>query len=208
MAMKRFPFRLQPLALTALVAPAISLLGGHAVAWLVGSTGLEMVLPVGLHTYVPAATVVPQAGLAIVSAAGMLGALVLVIVGALRRGRSTVPARSVGQGLLMLALLGVAAQLLLFAAQLVVVDEVRGIADGATALLLAGTLQAVLVALLAGGGWLLAQLPGAPVSSIRVGVAALAIAPALALAARTAGGRRHLCTPRRGPPLLSVSHST
>lgn len=203
--MRRVGPRLRYVAITALLAPAVSLVGGRLAAWLVGVAGLDRLVPAGVHTYTPAVEVVPLGALAIISVAGVLAASALALGVRRIHGQNDVETTgSIGRRLFQLILLTAFAQLLLFGAQLVVVDGIQGVADGATALLLAGAIQAVVSALLVVGSGLLGHLPGIQLAPVRLTLAPLALEVVALPPAVVSDRRVNVRHPRRGPPLLLV----
>jgi hypothetical protein len=127
------------LAAALLVAPSLSLLAAAGAVW-VAEKAMPAWLPVGMHTIVPLALLVPMPLLEMGALLG-LGLATLAIAGR-RRGHSF--------DLVGAVALVAAAQVLFFIAQLLVVDQVHGIPDAAVAIGAAAVLQALVLAL--GGG--------------------------------------------------------
>lgn len=185
---RRLPWRAISAAL--LAAPALSLLAAVAVVFCAGS-----LFPLGLHTLVPVALVLPMPLLVTVALLGLL-------LAGLTYGARSSKSGDQRVGASQAALLVLAAQAFLMAAQLVVVGQVNGIPDAALTLLAAAALQAVVLALATGAVIALgmafalapAQLRGTP----WLGSAAVPgpIAPVLVRS------QVYRIGTRRGPPAL------
>jgi hypothetical protein len=163
-------------------------------------------VPAGVHTYIPALEVLPLGALAIISIAGVLAASALAL--GIRRIHGPSDVETTGpivRRLFQLIVLTALAQLVLFGAQLVVVDGIQGVADGASALLFASAIQAVVSALLVVGSGLLGRLPGIQLAPVRLTLAPLALAVVAIPPAVVSDRRVNVRHPRRGPPLLLVS---
>jgi hypothetical protein len=149
---RRLPWRAIVSAL--LAAPAVSLLAAVAVVWGAGNV-LSPSLPLGMHTLVPVALLLPMPVLVVVALAG------LVLAGlaqACPRGRADEPIGAVQGAVLLFA-----AQAVFLAAQLVFVWQVNGIPDAALSLLAAAVLQAIVLAVATGAavavGMVIAAVP-------------------------------------------------
>jgi hypothetical protein len=132
--------RSKHLAALLLASPAISLLAAVTVVW--ANANLLAGIPLGLHTLVPLDVLVPLPVLAVAAAGGLL--LALVLFGYSRRHGSTTRLPG-AETVVLLA----GAQAVLFAAQLLLVDQLHGVPDAGVALVLAFAVQAVFVALTA-----------------------------------------------------------
>ncbi len=127
------------LAAALLVAPSLSLLTAAAVVG-VAEKAMPASLPIGMHTIVPLALLVPVPVLEVAALLGLV--LATLAIAGRRRGHGFHPVGAVA--------LVAAAQVLFFIAQLLVVDQVHGIPDAAVAIGAAAVLQALLLALGAG----------------------------------------------------------
>jgi hypothetical protein len=137
---RRLPWRAIVTAL--LAAPALSLLAAASVVWGVGNV-LSPSLPLGMHTLVPLALLLPMPVLVAVAFSG------LVLAGLVHACRSE--RRADGPiGAVQGAVLLLAAQSFLLAAQLVFVWQVNGIPDAALSLVAAAVLQAVVLGVATG----------------------------------------------------------
>jgi hypothetical protein len=179
-----------------LASPAVSVLAAVGLVWANGN--VLSGIPLGVHTLVPLALLVPLPVLAVAAAAGLLLALAL-----LATGRSGDRAGRVCAAEVMVLLPG--AQAVLFAAQILVVDQLHGVPDAGLVLLLAAALQTVFIALTAAGAIALRiHLPAAPTVStswLRLPAATFNAAPVPIFASRDA----YRIGSRRGPPILLLS---
>lgn len=179
-----------------LASPAVSVLAAVGLVWAIRNVLLG--IPLGVHTLVPLAVLVPLPVLAVAAAAGLLLALALLATGPSgdRAGRV-----SAAEVVVLLA----GAQAVLFAAQLLVVDQLHGVPDAGLVLVLAAALQTVFVALTAAGAIALRiDLQAAPTVStswLRLPVATFNPTPAPIFASSDA----YRIGSRRGPPILLLS---
>ena len=120
------------------VAPATALLGGEQLVRLAQHIAVG-VLPVGLHTYVPAITMVGRPAFVSAAAALAVVAALLVLAPARSRHRGRRGSRS-ALFLLQVALM----QLVFYLAQAGLIAAVSGLPDSASAALAASTLVACL----------------------------------------------------------------
>jgi hypothetical protein len=170
-----------------LASPAVSVLAAVGLVWAIRN--VLSGIPLGVHTLVP---------LAVAAAAGLLLALAL-----LATGPSGDRARRVSAAEVVVLLAG--AQAVLFAAQLLVVDQLHGVPDAGLVLVLAAALPTVFVALTAAGAIALRiHLRAAPTVStswLRLPVATFNPTRAPIFASSDA----YRIGSRRGPPILLLS---
>jgi hypothetical protein len=192
--------RLQRLAAAAAITPALSLLVGRVIAWVIGTAGLGSRLPVGLHTYVP---VVDLLNVHLLEVGGGLLALLGVALGWLAQRADGPTGRRGGlENTLRLVGLLALAQVSLYATEAVVVAQLQGLPDAGGAVLVALILPVLLIVALAavlGSAAALLTMPR-PVRGALWNTAS----SALPIPGRvsTPSGRPYLLSPRRGPPIL------
>ena len=150
---RRLPWRAIVSAL--LAAPAVSLLAAVAVVWGAGNV-LSPSLPLGMHTLVPVALLLPMPVLVVVA---LIGLVLAGLAQACRsRRRADEPIGAVQRAVLLFS-----AQAVFLAAQLVFVWQVNGIPDAALSLLAAAVLQAIVLAAATGAavavGMVIAAVP-------------------------------------------------
>jgi len=134
--------RWRAVAMALLAAPALSLLVAVAVVWGAGDV-LSPSLPLGMHTLVPSAVLLPMPVLA------SLAVIALVLAGLTYASRPMFGGDEL-IGAVPTAVLLLASQAFWLAAQLVIVWQVNGIPDPVLSLLAAAVLQAVILAVATG----------------------------------------------------------
>jgi hypothetical protein len=168
-----------------------------AVSALVGATTFSRIVPVGLHTYMPAVDLVNvhplRAGSAVLAALGIL----LAWLG----GRGDARGGSMGVILRLGRALGVS-QVAFYTTQALLVGQLQGLPDAGSAILLAAILPVLVLVLVTVG-------IGSAVAVVTVRTRAhsvewIATSPSLFAGSgiESRSGRAHPSNPRRGPPTL------
>ena len=175
------------------LAPLTSLVVSRLLADAIGAAGLDASLPVGVHTYVPGVDLVDVRWLALIGL--LLAAPGLVLVRSARGGRAGL---QVGGFL-------VAAQVLLYVAQAVLVAQVRGLPDATPAVVLALTLQSALTLVLVAGVSIARAALAILVHAIALPVTrAPGAVPRRRIVAGAGRGIDLRSAPPRGPPKLPI----